>query len=82
MLGRILRILNLVTKFQEYLRLNGNSEGRGQDMQEIGRYRGEYFNRVGIPVPHIQGDEIDIYHVRWTGGKEFRKMGDTRADWV
>jgi len=32
MLARILRIPNLVTKFQEYLRLNGDSEGRGRNM--------------------------------------------------
>jgi len=23
-----------------------------------------------------------MHHVRWTGGKEFRKTGDARADWV
>jgi len=51
MLARILRIPNLVTKFEEYLRLNENSEGRGRDMPEIGRDRGECFNSVGIPVP-------------------------------
>jgi len=23
-----------------------------------------------------------MHQVRWTGGKEFRKMGDAHADWV
>ena len=39
MLTRNLMIPNLVTKFQEYLKLNGDSKGREQDMQEIGRYQ-------------------------------------------
>ena len=82
MLTRILRIPNLVTKFPEYLRLNGNSEGRGRDMQEIGRHQGECFNSVRIPVPQFQGDEIDIYYMPWTGGKEFRKTEDACVDWV
>lgn len=37
-LSRIRRILNLVTKFREDLRLNKDTEGRGCNMQEIGRH--------------------------------------------
>jgi len=82
MLTRILRIPNLVTNFQQYLRLNGDSEGRGRDMQKIGRYQGECFNSVGILVLQFQGDEIDMHHLRWTGGKNFRKTRDALEDWV
>jgi len=80
MLGRILRIPNLVTRIQEYLRLKVDLEGRGRDLQEIGRYWGECFHSVVIPALQFQGPEIDMHYVRWTGGKEFRKMGDARVD--
>jgi len=80
MLARILRIPNLVTKFHEYLRLNGVSEIRGWDMHGIGRYREECFNSVGIPVLQFQGYEIDMDHVAGTGGMEFRKTRDVHAD--
>ena len=51
-------------------------------MVETGKYRSEYFNSVGIPVPKFQEESVEEHHVQWTGGNEFRNRGEGRADWV
>ena len=81
-LARILRILNRVRKFQEFIKLNGNSRGIAADVKEIERYRGEFFTTLAVPVQQFQGDGMEVHHVRWTANQGFRKTGDVRADWV
>jgi len=63
-LARRLRIPILVTKFEEYMRLNGDLGVNRQNAQDMARYQGEYFNSVGIPVPQFQGDGMETHHVR------------------
>ena len=76
---RILRISNLLKKFHKYMRLNGGTPGE-KSMAETGKYRSEYFNSVGIPVPKFQEEGMEEHHVRWTGVNEFRNRGEGRVD--
>jgi len=62
-LERILRISNLVKKFHEYMRLNRGTPGE-KSMAETGKYRSEYCNSVGIPLPKFEEEGIEEHHVR------------------
>ena len=77
-----LGIPGLVERFRDYVKLNGANRGPVPDVEKISTYMAHYYNTVAVPVTQFQGDSEIVHKIRWTGKRDFRQRGISRADWV